>query len=106
MPRTALAMLMIAGVAGWTQETTASSGEKAVDRAAAYYHYAMAQVYVEKALRSGDRKAEYAAKAAEEYEAAVKADPEAPPLDTSGIKVLFITEPRPNRKPPKTAPSK
>ena len=106
MPRTALAMMMMAGVAGWTQDVTASSGEKAVDRGAAYYHYAMAQVYVEKALRSGERKAEYAAKAAEEYKAAVKADPEAPPLDTSGIKLLLIAKPRPNRTAPKTDPSK
>ena len=105
MLRTALAMLVIAGVAGWTQEATASGGEKGVDRAAAYYHYAMAQVYVEKALRSGDRKAEYAAKAAEEYEEAVKADPQVPPLQMSGIKLL-IAKPRPNRTAPKTDPSK
>jgi hypothetical protein len=106
MPRTALAMMMMmAGVAGWTQDATASGGDKAADRAAAYYHYAKAQVYAEKALRSRDHKAEYANKAAEEYKEAVKADPQVPPLDLSGIKLL-IAKPRPNRTAPKTDPSK
>jgi hypothetical protein len=106
MLRTALAMFMIGGTAAWAQDATASGGDKAADRATAYYHYAMAHVYAANAFRSGDRKAEYANKAADEYKAAVKADPQAPPMPTSGFKPLLAPLPRPNRTPPKADPSK
>jgi hypothetical protein len=107
MLRIALAMFMIGGTAVWaqSQDATASGSDKAVDRADAYYHYAMACLYAKDALRAGDRQAEYANKAADEYKAAVKADPQVPPI-SSAPKFLLPILPRPSRTPPKVDPPK
>ena len=76
MLRTALAMLLIGGMAAWgqPQKDSAGSAEK-VDRAAAYFHFTLAHHYAELAVASGGRNREYAEKAMENYQAAIKADP-------------------------------
>ena len=76
MLRTALAMLLIGGMAAWgqSQKDSASSADK-VDRAAAYFHFTLAHHYAELAVASGGRNREYAEKAMENYQAAIKADP-------------------------------
>jgi hypothetical protein len=81
MLRTALATFMIAGMAAWGQaQNDTSGGAVKVDRATAYYHYALANMYAEMAAASGDRKREYENKAIENHKAAVKADPQTPML--------------------------
>lgn len=84
MLRTVLVVLIIGGIAarGQTQKNTPAVAAKTerVDKAAAYYYYAVAHMYAEMAATSSDRNPEYASKAAENYKAAVKADPKAPPL--------------------------
>jgi hypothetical protein len=76
MVKTALAMFVIGGMAMWGQAQTDSpaAAEKArVDRAEAYYHYALACWYAQ----NGRGNPEYAKKATDSYKAAVKADPQA-----------------------------
>jgi hypothetical protein len=62
------------------QNDTSGGTDKAakVDRAAAYYHYALACLYAQMDGASGGRNPEYADKAIESYEAAVRADPQTP----------------------------
>jgi hypothetical protein len=69
MAKAILGMLLIGGIAAWGQS------EK-VDRAAAYYHYTVAQMYSELAAVPGARSSEYADKAIEELQLAIKADPQ------------------------------
>src|SRR5215469_8670317 len=52
---------------------TQASGAKKPDRAAAYYHYALAHMYEEMVAMYG--RSEYATKAIEEYRLAIEADP-------------------------------
>jgi hypothetical protein len=79
MLRTALAMFMIGGMAAWgLGQNDTSRGPDKVDRAAAYYHYALACLYAEMDGSSRGRNPEYASKAIENYKAAVKADPQTP----------------------------
>jgi len=59
---------------GWAR---ADKSDK-VDRAAAYYHYALACMYAEMDASSGGRNPEYANKAIENHKAAIKADPQTP----------------------------
>jgi uncharacterized protein (DUF952 family) len=81
MLRTALTMLMIGTMAAWGQaQGDAVSGSDKIDRADAYYHYALAQRYAKLAAKSGGRNREYVDKAIENYKAAIKADPETPML--------------------------
>src|SRR5271165_3898503 len=69
--------------------TTAQSAAKATktpDRAAAYYHFALAHMYEEQVATYG--RSELANKAIEEYRAAIDADPTSPYL-TSGLAELY-----------------
>jgi|RhiMetdeSRZDD1v2_1073273.scaffolds.fasta_scaffold2140469_1 hypothetical protein len=82
MLRAALVMFIIGGMAA-AQNATSGETSKAdkgdrVDRAAAYYHYALACMYAEMDGASRGRNPEYAAKAIENHNAAVKADPQTP----------------------------
>ena len=101
MLRTVLAMFMIGGMAAWgqAQNDTFRGADKAdkVDRAAAYYHYALACLYAEMDASSRGRNPEYASQAIENYKAAIKADPKTPMLSeelseisTKGPMPLFL----------------
>jgi tetratricopeptide (TPR) repeat protein len=57
----------------WAQE----SADKKVDRAEAYYNFAMGHLYAEMAGAYGGRNGEYLTKAIGHYKAAIKADPTA-----------------------------
>jgi len=77
MLRTALAILIIGGMAGWGQAQNATSGgTDKIDRATAYYHYTMAIMYAKMAAASGGRNREFVNKAIENYKAAIQADPQ------------------------------
>jgi hypothetical protein len=104
MLRTALAMFVIAAMAAWgqAQPDTSVAVEK-VDRATAYYHYALANMYSQMAAASRDRKREYADKAIENYKAAVKADPQTPML--LPMPLFFPLSIVPSRTLPKAGPS-
>lgn len=79
MLRTTLVTLVIGSMAAWGQaQNTPSSGADKVDRATAYYHYALAHMYAQMAVTSRGRNAEYRNEAIRNYEAALKADPRAP----------------------------
>lgn len=73
MHRVAVAILAI-GASAWGQ-APAESAKKA-DKAAAYYHYALAHMYAELAGAYGNRN-EYLNKAIDNYKEAIKADPSA-----------------------------
>jgi hypothetical protein len=77
MLKPVLAMLAIGGMASWGQaQTAAPDSAGKVDRAAAYYYYAIAHMYAEKAASS--RNQADVDKAIENFKAAVKADPSIP----------------------------
>lgn len=81
MRRTVFALFIIGGSACWGQaQSDAAGAANKIDRATAYYHYAMAHMYAEKAAASGGPNREYVNKAIEEYKAAIKADPQMPML--------------------------
>jgi hypothetical protein len=109
--RVGLAMFIFAGMTAWGQEQNAQSAAsnttdtEKVDRAAAYYHYAMAHMYSELALRSKERQAENANKANEHYNEAVKADPRTPPMMRSGFHAGIlpgVIKPAPQKADPST----
>jgi len=92
MLRTALAMFMIGGMAAWGQaQTSAPGAANKVDRATAYYHYALAHMYAEMAAASGGRNREYVNKAIENYKAAIKADPQTPMLSEELSEIYIDT---------------
>lgn len=67
-------------MAAWAQ---APNDTPKPDRATAYYHYTLAHLYSQMAdaVRGHDREyREYEGKAIENYKAALKADPQTPPL--------------------------
>jgi tetratricopeptide (TPR) repeat protein len=64
-----------------------SSAPRKVDRAAAYYHYALAHMYEEQVTMYG--RSESASKAIEEYRLAIDADPSSEFL-TSGLAELYV----------------
>ena len=64
----------------------ASSAPRKVDRAAAYYHYALAHMYEEQVASYGN--SELASKAIEEYRQAIEADPASEYLN-SGLAELY-----------------
>ena len=109
MLRTALAMFLVGCIAASAQtQNGAIGGVDKVDRASAYYHYALAHMYAEMAATSGSRYREYEDKSIENYKAAVKADPQAPAL-LQGIRPFFplwIPAARPTRIPPQADSSK
>ena len=109
MLRTALAMFLVVCIAASGQtQTGAPIGADKVDRASAYYHYALAHMYAEMATTSAGHNREYEDKSIENYKAAVKADPQAPAL-LQGIRPFFplwIPAARPTRIPPRADPSK
>jgi hypothetical protein len=92
MLRTALAMFMIGGMASWGQaQSDTSGGAVKVDRATAYYHFTLAQMYAEMAAAPGGRHREYADKAMENYKAAIKADPQLSEIYPKGPRQRFVT---------------
>jgi hypothetical protein len=87
MLRTGLAIFLIAGASAWGQGQSdaggatnnadkASADKTAVDKASAYYHYAVAHLYTQMATASGGHNSEYVNLAINHYQAAIKADPE------------------------------
>jgi tetratricopeptide (TPR) repeat protein len=82
----ALAILAI-GATAWAQSPAGSQPQKA-DRAAAYYHYALAHMYAELSEMPGGRN-ENLAKAIENYKAAIQADPNTPLLTEELSDVYF-----------------
>jgi hypothetical protein len=84
------------------QDTKASSTDK-IDRASAYYHYALAQFYYEMGFRSGANQQVYLDKAREEYKEAVKADPQTPRPVISPFHAS-IPPPKPLPPAPKSSP--
>jgi tetratricopeptide (TPR) repeat protein len=74
------------GAAAWGQ-TPADSGKK-IDKASAYYHYALAHMYAEMAGAYGNRN-DYLNKAIDNYKEAVKADPTATTV-TEELAELYI----------------
>ncbi|MBZ5678581.1 MAG: tetratricopeptide repeat protein [Acidobacteriia bacterium] len=96
MRRIVLVILMIsvAAAAAMGQTNSSSSSEsrpvsspRKVDRAAAYYHYALAHMYEEQVTMYG--RSESASKAIEEYRLAIEADPSSEFL-TSGLAELYV----------------
>ncbi len=63
------------------------TGPRKVDRAAAYYHYALAHMYEEQVTMYG--RSESASKAIEQYRLAIEADPSSEFL-TSGLAELYV----------------
>ena len=109
-------MILIIGVLcawGQTQKDTvnAGTGTKAesaaeadktpkIDKATAYYHFMLAQIYADQAVTSGDRNSEYADKARDEIKATVEADPQAPATIAPGaLHPIFLSLPAPVSKP-------
>src|SRR5579871_3858044 len=72
-----LPCLLLASIAAFGQNTPAGQDTSAkVDKAAAYYNYALGHLYSELAAAYGNR-GDYFNKAVESYRAALKADPSA-----------------------------
>jgi len=109
MLRTASAMFLVVCIAASGQtQNGATGGADKVDRASAYYHYALAHMYAEMATTSAGRNREYEDKSIENYKEAVKADPQTPAL-LPGLRPFFplwIPASRPTRIVPKADPSK
>lgn len=87
-------MISVAAAAAMGQTNSSSSSEsrpvsspRKVDRAAAYYHYALAHMYEEQVTMYG--RSESASKAIEEYRLAIEADPSSEFL-TSGLAELYV----------------
>lgn len=70
-------------------DTTAPANPQKADRAAAYYHYALAHSYEEMATTYG--RPEYATRAIEEYKLALNADPDSPYLNAHLAELYFQT---------------
>jgi hypothetical protein len=98
------AILMVGGTAASGQNATSSDSAGKTDRADAYYYYAIAHTYAEKAASSGNQAD--VAKAIENFKAAVKADPSVPVTadELSGIYKKRIVTLMPIR-PPAPSPS-
>jgi len=91
-------LLLLAGTAAGSAQTTSAIQEtrpapttvpaatRKVDKAAAYYHYALAHMYEEQVAVYG--RSELASKAIEEYRLAIEADPSSEYL-TSGLAELY-----------------
>src|ERR1700680_4159879 len=73
--RKALLITAIGSSALWAQAPQAGAAPK-VDKASAYYHYALAHMYAEQASMLGNR-GDFVNKAIENYKDAIKADPTA-----------------------------
>src|SRR5579875_1709319 len=74
-------VLLSTAVIAQNQQTTAKPGAEhaapqTVDKASAYYHYALGHMYAEMAAEYNNR-SDYFGKAIENYRAAIKADPSA-----------------------------
>jgi hypothetical protein len=77
MLKPVLAMLLIGGMLSWGQaQSDPAGGAGKVDRAAAYYYYAIARMYAERAASSGNQAD--LEKAIENFKAAAEADPSIP----------------------------
>ena len=117
MFRTALMMFVFGGMMAWAQaqDTTPAPTDKVpaqdttpastdnVDRASAYYHYALAQYYSDMSLAPGGNKQVYLDKAKENYEEAVKADPQVPRPVITPFHMVITLAPKP--LPPVLKPS-
>jgi tetratricopeptide (TPR) repeat protein len=91
-------LVLLAGMAAGSAQTTSPAQEtkpapstvpaatRKVDKAAAYYHYALAHMYEEQVAVYG--RSELASKAIEEYRLAIEADPSSEYL-TSGLAELY-----------------
>ena len=87
-------VIMVAAAAATAQsntpaasDATAQPATRKVDRAAAYYHYAVAHMYEEQVTVYG--RSELANKAMDEYRLAIEADPSSEFL-TSGLAELYV----------------
>src|SRR5690242_21742810 len=83
-------LVLLLATAGFAQTTTAKTAPAAPssnpDKAAAYYHYALAHMYEEQMMVYG--RSDLANKAIEEYRAAIEADPGSEYL-TSALAELY-----------------
>jgi tetratricopeptide (TPR) repeat protein len=81
--RKALLIIVVGSAPMWAQAQAQAQADGAaaskVDRASAYYHYALAHMYAEQAGMYGNR-GDYVNKAIDNYKEAIKADPTAPML--------------------------
>jgi hypothetical protein len=118
MMKIAFAILMLGGITAWGQAQKDVSGTppkppgsaQKIDRAEAYYHFVLAHMYADEAAFGGNQ--ESAKKAAEHFQAAVKADPNMPVTNAElqGTytprtgRPLQILAPHPATPQPKTAP--
>jgi len=84
--RRALGCLLLSAIAAFGQ-TQATPGPKKTDRAAAYYHYAMAHLYEQ--IAREHRSMDHVNKAIEEYKLAIQADPSSEYL-TSELVDLYL----------------
>ena len=116
MMKLALTILMLGGIAAWGQAPKDASATppkppaapQKIDRAEAYYHFVLAHMYADEAAFGGNQ--ESAKKAAEHFQAAVKADPTMPVssaelsgLYTPGIgRPLRVVAPQPITPQPKS----
>ena len=107
----AFAILILGGMTAWGQAQKDASGTPPkVDRAEAYYHFVLAHMYADEATFGGNP--ESAKKAAEHFQAAVKADPNMPVTNAElqGTftprtgRPLQILAPHPATPQPKSAP--
>jgi tetratricopeptide (TPR) repeat protein len=89
---------MAIGVSGmcpaWAQTQTGASAAGSIDKASAYYHYALAHMYADLAANGAsgttrDNTRDYVNKAIENYKEAIKADPTAPLL-TEELSELYV----------------
>ena len=69
-------LAMLAASAACAQNDGAKTAEKTVDKATAYYHFAMGHLYAEQASALGNR-GDFATKAIDHFKQAIKADPSA-----------------------------
>jgi tetratricopeptide (TPR) repeat protein len=77
--RKALLIIVVGSAPMWAQAQADGAAASKVDRASAYYHYALAHMYAEQAGMYGNR-GDYVNKAIDNYKEAIKADPTAPML--------------------------
>jgi tetratricopeptide (TPR) repeat protein len=75
--------------AATAHSSAADAGASTTDRSNAYYHFGLAHMYEDLAVNSGRQ--DYAARAVEEYKAALNADPSSPFLNNGLAELYFRT---------------
>ncbi len=73
---TLCSLALVAGSTGFAQTEGAKAPSRTIEKADAYYHFAMGHLYAEQAAAYGNR-GDFVTKAIDHYKQAIKADPEA-----------------------------